>query len=135
MVEDDLSQRLWRQGARDEVNYHRIIDNIFREVNPDSIKIVLLREEIERLKETAALKSKIFAAQVAETRKLQDVLGHFSLHTADDAFVIRKMGSEERELYADAVDAWSARLHAGEDEPAGHFPRWWRDDYVGPLPR
>lgn len=135
MVEDDLSQRLWRQGAGAEADYHRLMNALIEAANPDALELIMLREDIERMKETSQLKQRIFQAQVNETRKLQDLLGHFSLYTADDAFVIRKMGAEERELYADAVDAWSARLCAGEDEEPGRFPRWWRDDYVGPYPR
>lgn len=135
MVEDDLSQRLWREGAGAEADYQRLFRELLDCAEPDTLELLRLRDEVEWLKETAALKSKIFAAQMAETRKLQNLLGHINLHTADDAFFIREMTLEERELYADAVDAWSARLNAGEDEDPGRFPRWWLDDYVGPLPR
>lgn len=135
MTDDDLSQRLWRDGAQLDWREEQILEAVFSEPVPDTPQTVLLKGEIQHLKSKAELKQRLFQGQVEYTKMLQDLFGHFSLYMADDAFVIIKMTLEERELYADAVDAWSARLNAGEEEEPGRFPRWWRDDYVGPLPR
>jgi uncharacterized protein YeaC (DUF1315 family) len=42
--------------------------------------------------------------------------------------VTKELTTEQKELFADAVDAWSARLN--EDDPHWTAPvtRWWRDD-------
>lgn len=142
MAEDDLSQRLWREGAREEQQGQNIAKLLLESLDPTTAEVLRLQmrvaeleEEIECLKEEVALKQELFQEQVEFAVQLQDLLGHINLHTADDAFFVQKMDLDERRLYADAVDAWSARLHAGEEEPPGKFERWWEDDYIGPYPR
>jgi hypothetical protein len=128
---DDLSQRLWREGAKRDWQEEQILEAVFSEPVPDTPQTILLKGDIERLKRMIVFEKLVCREQVKLTQRLQDLLGHINLHTADDAFFIMKMGREERELYADAHDAWSARL---EPDDPGLMPRWWREDYVGPVP-
>jgi hypothetical protein len=62
---------------------------------------------------------------VASPQDYEDLLGTISLHI-DWRGVTRHMTTEQRELFADAVEAWSKRLDP--EEPWGP-PRWWRGDF------
>lgn len=177
MADDDLSQRLWRDGAKraweeeqscelgwklaqDEqdnaeavftafVDYRRWSFEKVRELEllkeeaeahsgPECMAIAhgleAAEAEITRLREKVDLKQVIFQAQVTETKKLQDMIAYVDLHIGN--FPIKKLTTEQKELWADCVDASGARMAEAEGWDDPHvFPRWWREDYVGPMPR
>jgi len=66
------------------------------------------------------------AEQLGE--RYEDLLGSIWLYI-NWRYVTRHLPTEKKELFADAVDAWSARLAAGdgETETRGPAERWWRD--------
>ena len=57
----------------------------------------------------------------------EDLLGAISLYIPW-RFVTRQLTTPQKELLADAVDAWSARLNAGDPAWVHPADRWWRDD-------
>jgi hypothetical protein len=57
----------------------------------------------------------------------QDLLGNISLYIPWE-FVTKQLTTEQKELFADAVDAWSARLNDGDPDWVSPMSRWWRDD-------
>lgn len=61
----------------------------------------------------------------AEREELEDVLGCIYLHV-DWRTISRYLTTEQKERWADAVEAWSARLNAGSGEEPMVVPRWWR---------
>lgn len=56
-------------------------------------------------------------------QRYEDLLGSIWLYIKW-VYVTRQLRTADKELFADAVDAWNARLH--DDDP-GHAQRWWRD--------
>lgn len=56
----------------------------------------------------------------------EDLLGDISLYVPW-RFVTLQLTTEQKEMWADAVEAWSAQLNAGTDETTT-VDRWWRDD-------
>lgn len=64
----------------------------------------------------------------------EDLLGSIYLyvHWYD---VSKRLTTEQREAWADAIEANSARINAGADERPMTVPRWWRDDYVPARPQ
>ena len=65
--------------------------------------------------------------EVPAAKKLEDLLGCVSLYIPWQ-FVTKQLTTEQKELFADAVDAWSARLNDGDPSWVNPAPRWWRDD-------
>lgn len=66
---------------------------------------------------------------MAEQREYEDLLGSIWLYIKWE-YVTRQLTTAQKELFADAVDAWSARLNAGEPEDLqveSGTRRWWRD--------
>jgi hypothetical protein len=64
----------------------------------------------------------------APTREdFEDLLGSISLYL-NWRYVTKQLTTPQKEMFADAADAWAERLLAAEDEPAGRVERWWRDD-------
>lgn len=68
-------------------------------------------------------------AQVARERTaFEDILGSISLYI-QWRYVTKRLTTPQKERFADAVEAWSARLHADEPDPHGSSTdRWWRED-------
>ena len=65
------------------------------------------------------------AEQLGE--RYEDLLGSIWLYV-NWRYVTKQLTTEQKELFADAVDAHSARLNAGEPEIDLHpVERWWRD--------
>lgn len=58
--------------------------------------------------------------------ELEDLLGEVSLYI-DWHYVTRQLTTPQKERFADAVQAASARLNAGTEVPARSPERWWRD--------
>lgn len=61
--------------------------------------------------------------------QFENLLGTISLHV-NWRSITRYMTTEQRELFADAVDAWSRRLNADDPDELDRQPRWWRGDFV-----
>jgi hypothetical protein len=55
----------------------------------------------------------------------EDLLGDIHLYV-NWRFVTRQLTTPQKEMWADAVEAWSARLNAGTGETTT-VDRWWRD--------
>lgn len=57
----------------------------------------------------------------------EDLLGCISLYVSWP-FVTKQLTTEQKELFADAHDAWQARLHADDPDVGELAPadRWWR---------
>lgn len=65
--------------------------------------------------------------EVPADRRYRDLLGAIWLYIPWH-FVTKQLTTEQKELFADAVDACSARLNAEDpDLAAGPAQRWWRD--------
>jgi len=80
-----------------------------------------LDAECERAK---ALEERIRAD---ERRQYEDLLGSIWLYIPW-RFVTRQLTTAQKELFADAVKAWSARLNEDDpDEEPTSPERWWRD--------
>jgi len=62
-----------------------------------------------------------------ERREYEDLLGSIYLYIPW-RFVTRQLTTPQKELFADAVEAWSARLNEGDpDEEKAIADRWWRE--------
>lgn len=61
----------------------------------------------------------------------QEMLAYIALHIKW-RYVTRQLTTEQKELFADAVEASSARAGKmdGIDYTPSYAPRWWRDDYI-----
>lgn len=69
------------------------------------------------------------AYQVPADRQYTDLLGSISLYIPWE-YVTKQLTTPQKELFADAVDAWSARLNDGEPEELrveSGARRWWRE--------
>jgi hypothetical protein len=65
-----------------------------------------------------------------ENERLQDLLGSIWLYVGWRS-ATRSLTTDQRELWADAVDAKSMRGQAEDgEEPHPVAERWWRDDFV-----
>lgn len=62
-----------------------------------------------------------------ERRRYEDLLGSIWLYISW-YYVTRQLTLEQKELFADAVEAWDARLNEGSGERPARLERWWRDD-------
>ena len=133
-MKTDKTHALWREHAADVERARRRREELYSTINPDSIRLVEQQEEIERLKEALRIKQQAFQAQVELVRDMQDTMAYVDLHISQ--YPIRKLTTEQKELWADAVDASNARADEREnyDEPSV-YRRWWREDYEGPWPR
>ena len=65
----------------------------------------------------------------ADVVALEDILGQTYLYIGW-RYLSKQMTTVEKERWADAIDAWSARLNDASDDVGLLAPRWWRDDYV-----
>ena len=103
--------------ARDEVDY-------LREEND------LLRVDVANVfPDREALADDAMAAH-EEAGQLQDLLGSIWLYV-NWRQVTKPLTTEEKELWARAVDATSASLQIEDGkEPHPVAERWWRDDFV-----
>jgi hypothetical protein len=63
---------------------------------------------------------------VSERQQYEDLLGNISLYIPWQ-WVTRQLTTGQKDLFADAVDAWSARLNPGDPDWVGPADRWWRD--------
>ncbi len=63
---------------------------------------------------------------LADVRDLENLLGCIELYVKW-RWVTKQLTTPQKERWADAVEAWSARLNDGTDETT-HVDRWWRDD-------
>lgn len=68
---------------------------------------------------------------LAEVERLEDLLHTVWLHTAERGPMVKDMTTDQKERYADAVEAVSGRLNAGSTCECGcrdgvQFERWWR---------
>lgn len=61
----------------------------------------------------------------AHGAKLQHLVGVVSLYV-DGRYVERQLTTEEKELWADAIDAWRRHLH-GDGSGVEPYERWWRE--------
>jgi len=62
-----------------------------------------------------------------ERRQYEDLLGSIWLYIPW-RFITRQLTTEQKELFADVVEAWSARLNENDpDEEPTSPERWWRD--------
>lgn len=62
----------------------------------------------------------------ADVQALEDLLGDLWLYV-NWRWITTQLTTPQKERFADAVEASSARLNAGTDETT-HVDRWWRDD-------
>lgn len=60
----------------------------------------------------------------------EDLLGTIALHV-DWRRTTRHLTTEQRELFADAVENWKRRLNEGYPNEDVTVDRWWRDDATG----
>lgn len=68
-----------------------------------------------------------------EREQMQNLLGSIWLYVGW-RYVTRQLTTEQKEMWADAVDAWDAWLaHEEGEEPHPVAERWWRDGFVDPL--
>jgi hypothetical protein len=68
--------------------------------------------------------------QAAVVVRYQDLLGVIFLHVKW-RWLTKQVETEQKELWADAVDAWSERLN--DEENGMRVARWWREDYQEPA--
>lgn len=59
-----------------------------------------------------------------DVQNLEDILGNVWLYI-DWRYVTKQLTTEQKERFADAVDAWSQRLN--DDDGRSVTDRWWRD--------
>lgn len=91
-------------------------------------QVTALAEQCVYLESDAALIAAEHAAAEAEAdvRDLEDLLGAIELYVKW-RWVTKQLTTPQKERWADAVEAWSARLNDGTNETT-HVDRWWRDD-------
>lgn len=68
------------------------------------------------------------AAKGRDIEKYEDLLLTLYLHVNWQS-ITRQMTTEEKELFADSVDASSLRLNGGDKGGSIVTPRFWRGDY------
>jgi hypothetical protein len=156
MVSDDLSQRLWRHGARlaweDECqewvdSYKSLRDWANAKLSAQEIELNGLREDLDAHSgpECMAIASalelaeaeidrlrRIVKNQVEMIEKIQDMLSYLDLHMAK--YPITQLTTEQKELYANLVDAGSLRSweedaavdHDDPEDKPREMDRWWR---------
>lgn len=62
-------------------------------------------------------------AEDVSTEQYEDLLGDIHLYI-DWHYITRQLTTEQKEIFADAVEAWGQRLDPSE----GHqVDRWWRN--------
>ncbi len=64
----------------------------------------------------------------AQREDFEDLLGCISLYVSW-RFVTKQLTTKQKELFADAHDAWQVRLHADDPDVGELTPadRWWRE--------
>lgn len=68
-----------------------------------------------------------------ENNQLKGLLGSIWLYVSW-RYVTKQLTTEQKEAWADAVDAWSMAMQVDDgEEPRAVAERWWRDDFVDPL--
>lgn len=65
-------------------------------------------------------------AQTQRIAELQNMIGYVALHI-NERWVVTQLTTQQKELWADAVESWRHRLHADEPEEITPYDRWWRD--------
>lgn len=67
----------------------------------------------------------------AKLVEMQDLLGSIYLYVKW-RWLTKQLTTEQKEMWADAVDAWNERLRQaeGDEDPGLRAERWWRDDFV-----
>jgi len=124
----------------------RIVQEAFAELVAEAKRA---RDEVEHLREENDLLrvdvANVFPDREAlvddamaaheEVEQLQDLLGSIWLYV-DWRYVTKQLTTEQKELWANAVDAdvMAGQIEDGE-EPHPVAERWWRDDFVDPLRR
>ena len=63
---------------------------------------------------------------VADVIQLEDLLGDIYLYI-NWRYVTKQLTSDQKERFAQAVEAWSARLNEGSDEAPFVADRWWAE--------
>lgn len=94
------------------------------EVSEDVGVIRMLRRREQNAEDAAELLRGKVEALTREREDLEALLSSLWLYIEWRA-VTRKLTPDQRELFADAIEAWS-RKHNGDD--AVRVPRWWRWD-------
>lgn len=122
----DKTFELWREHARTE-EYYRLAEE--KPVVRLRMYAAELLEQNRHLQEERRITQKALAAQAELVRQMQDMIAYVDLHIGE--YPIRKLTTEQRELWADSVDASGARMakEEGWDDPRS-YERWWREDYV-----
>jgi len=69
------------------------------------------------------------AAASSLAQPYEDLLGDISLYVPW-RYVTLQLTAQQKEMWADAAEAWSARLNAGTEETT-IVDRWWRDTRPG----
>ncbi|AXV09835.1 hypothetical protein DVS28_b0065 (plasmid) [Euzebya pacifica] len=67
-----------------------------------------------------------------DIKVLQDLIGAVWLHMSSERWVVTQLTTPQKDLWADAVDAWHLRLHHTDSEPGEPprpYDRWWRNDH------
>lgn len=62
--------------------------------------------------------------------KLQDMIAYAALHVGQERYFVSKLRTFEKELFADAKDAWQMRLYADDPKTQAEltpYDRWWRN--------
>lgn len=62
---------------------------------------------------------------IADRQDLEDVLGNIWLYI-DWKFITKQLTTAQKERFADAVEAWSARLN--EETSSEEASRWWQEE-------
>ncbi len=60
--------------------------------------------------------------------RMLDTIGYMAIHI-QDRWMVAKLTTEQKELWADACDAWGRRLYADDPEELAKltpYDRWWR---------
>jgi hypothetical protein len=117
---DDLSQRLWREGARSEGEIEQL--RRWRDRHRDCSATEQMLDEYQ---------DKI-TDQIAMIEQIQDMLSYLDLHMKQ--WPIDQLTTVEKELYADLVDAGSRRAweqdvatdHNDPEDQPRRMDRWWR---------
>lgn len=74
-----------------------------------------------------AARAALDAAAPMLAGRYEDLLGCIWLYI-NWRYVTKQLTTPQKEMFADAVEAWSARLAADDGEQGGKADRWWRDD-------
>jgi hypothetical protein len=103
----------------------QIVQNAFDELLAEAKRA---RGEEKRLRARVADEISVIGHGFERDEELRDLLGSISLYV-NWRFTTKQLTTEQKELWARAVDAWSQALQAAD----GYAPelvadRWWRGD-------